>query len=289
MEFNETLHFAMLSGLYLACAFIVFLVGRACFQLFNPSIQVKHELVEKDNFAFSLTYVGYFIGLVFAIGAAIVGPSNGWLQDIIDIGLYSLLGIILLNLSRWINDKFILRNFSIRKEIIEDQNAGTGIIEAANSIASGLIIYGAVTGDNTSGMHGVLSAVLFWAIGQFLMVLTTWIFNKCTPYNIHDEIEKDNVAVGVGLAGALIAIANLVRNGISGDFEDWTTMFENLGFDFLLGIIMLPIARVIADKILLPGRKLTDELVNQEKPNVGAGVIEAFAYIGSSVVICWCL
>jgi len=52
---------------------------------------------------------------------------------------------------------------------------------------------------------------------------------------------------------------------------------------------MLPVARVLTDKILLPGQKLTDELVNQEKPNIGAGIIEAFAYIGGSVLITWCL
>jgi hypothetical protein len=45
--------------------------------------------------------------------------------------------------------------------------------------------------------------------------------------------------------------------------------------------------RVFADKILLPGRNLTDEIVNQDKPNIGAGLIEAFAYVGSAVLIVW--
>lgn len=289
MDIQELLHNALLTGLYLGVSFIIFIIGRFCFQLFNSSVQVKHELVEKDNLAFSLTYTGYFIGLILAIGAAIVGPSNGWLNDVLTISLYAILGILLLNLSRIINDKLILKHFSIRKEIIEDQNAGSGIVEAANYIASGLIIYGAVSGESNLGIPGPVSAIIFWAIGQLLLILTTWIFNKCTPYNIHDEIEKDNTAVGIGLAGAMVAIAILIKNGISGDYEDWITLVENLSFDFLLGVIMLPIARIVADKILLPGQKLTDELVNQEKPNIGAGIIEAFAYVGSSVLICWCL
>jgi hypothetical protein len=37
----------------------------------------------------------------------------------------------------------------------------------------------------------------------------------------------------------------------------------------------------------LPGRKLTDEIINQEKPNVGAGLIEAFAYVAAAILITW--
>ena len=37
------------------------------------------------------------------------------------------------------------------------------------------------------------------------------------------------------------------------------------------------------------GRSLTDEIVNQEHPNVGAAFIEAFSYIGASFLIVWSL
>ncbi|MEM7109994.1 MAG: DUF350 domain-containing protein, partial [Bacteroidota bacterium] len=38
-----------------------------------------------------------------------------------------------------------------------------------------------------------------------------------------------------------------------------------------------------------PGQNLTDEIVNQEDPNCGAALVEAFAYIGGSVLITWAL
>jgi hypothetical protein len=34
--------------------------------------------------------------------------------------------------------------------------------------------------------------------------------------------------------------------------------------------------------------KISDEIVNQEIPNLGAGLIEAFAYIAASFLIAWC-
>ncbi|MGB3851565.1 MAG: DUF350 domain-containing protein, partial [Tunicatimonas sp.] len=96
-------------------------------------------------------------------------------------------------------------------------------------------------------------------------------------------------AVGLAFAGALVSIANLIRFGLMGDFYSWTESLTNVGVDVAIGLLFLPIVRLLTDKILLPGSKLTDELVNQETPNVGAGLIEAFAYVGGSVLITLCL
>jgi uncharacterized membrane protein YjfL (UPF0719 family) len=274
---------------YIAVAFAIFLIGKFVYQLLHPSFNVKEELVKKDNFAFAIAHVGYYVGLLLAIGSAIVGPSNGLVADIIDIAVYGLLAIVLLNCSIFISDYLMLRNFSIRKEIIEDQNAGTGIVEGAVSVASGLIIFGAVSGESGDLLFGILTAVVFWAFGQLALIITTRIYNWITPYNLHDHIEKDNVAVGVGFAGAIIAIANLIRFGLAGDFEGWLPSFTETGFELIVGLILLPVMRFVTDKILLPGERLTDEIINQEHPNVGAAMVEAFAYIGGSVLITWCL
>ncbi|MCT4637618.1 MAG: DUF350 domain-containing protein [Bacteroidales bacterium] len=274
---------------YILSAFVIMFVGKVIYNITHKSIDVKNELIEKDNFAFSVAHVGYFVGLLLAVGSAIVGPSNGLMIDLLDIGVYGVLGIILLNLSVLINDKIILRKFCVKKEIIDDQNAGTGVVEGASAVASGLIIYGAVVGEAANLMHGITTAVVFWAIGQVVLVLTSYVYNLITPYDIHEHIEKDNVAVGVGFAGAMIAIANLIRFGIQGDFVGWSNIFTEVGIDVLIGLAVLPVMRLITDKILLPGARLTDEIVNQEKPNVGAALIEAFAYIGGSVLLTWTL
>lgn len=275
--------------IYIALAFVIFYIGKLVYQLLHKSINIKTELVEKDNLAFSLAHVGYFIGLLIAIGSAIVGPSNGLLNDIIDISVYGLLAIVLLNISVFFTDKILLNKFSVQKEIIEDRNAGTGIIEGAVSIASGLIIFGAVSGESDSLVSGLSSAVAFWAIGQLVLIVASRIYNLITPYDVHEHIEKDNVAVGIGYAGALVAIANLIRFGLMGDFIDWGTSLTLAGIEVAAGFLMLPVMRLLTDKILLPGEKLTDEIINQENPNIGAAIIEAFAYIGGSVLITWCL
>ena len=52
----------------------------------------------------------------------------------------------------------------------------------------------------------------------------------------------------------------------------------------MVGLLLLPLVRLFADKVLLPGARLTDELV-QDVPNVGAGAIEATTYLAASILI----
>jgi uncharacterized membrane protein YjfL (UPF0719 family) len=273
------------SLIYLAACFVVFVAGHLVFILFRRSYNIQDELVEKDNAAFALVLCGYYLGLTFSIGGVIAGPSAGMESDLIDILVYGPLAILLLNLSALINDRFILSEFDIRKEILQDQNCGTGVVEFAVFVATGLNIFGALYGQGGS----VFTAIAFWALGQTVLVLVGKYYNLITQYNIHEQIEKDNVAVGIGFAGALIGIGNLLRAASAEHFISWEANLITFGLYMVVGLILLPVARVLTDRILLPGRSLADELVNQVKPNQGAAFLEASSYIGASFLITWCI
>lgn len=280
---------ALTTLIYILATFVLFIIGKVVYQLFHPKVKIGHELVENDNLAFAFAHVGYFIGLLLAIGSAVLGESEGLIEDLINIGIYGGLSIILLNLSIIINDKLILTKFDIKKEILEDKNVGTGIVEGANAIATGLIVLGAIHGEGHGDGGPIITAVLYWLLGQGLLFVTTKVYNLITPYDIHEHIAKNNTAVAVGYAGAIIAIANLIRFALMHDFQSWLITLEDVGIDVGIGLIFLPIARLLADKILLPGKNLTDEIVNQDEPNVGAALVEAFAYAGGSMLIVWAL
>ena len=270
---------------YLLIAFLLFYLGKITYQFFHRKVNVQYELVENDNLAFAVAHTGYFIGLLAALGGALLGESHGFMLDALYMVMYGILAILLLNFSVFVNDKIILRKFSVYKEILEDKNVGTGVVEGASAIATGMIILGSLYGEG----GGILTALAYWVIGQVLLIITALVYNWITPYDIHLYIERDNVAVGVGFAGALIAIGNLIRFALMHDFVSWIITLENVAIDVGIGLAFLPVVRWIADKILLPGQNLTDELINQDRPNVGAGIVEAFAYIGGSVLITWCL
>ncbi|MEW7292468.1 DUF350 domain-containing protein [Aquimarina sp. 2304DJ70-9] len=285
MQFNflETIDNLITALIYLIVSFVLFLIGKKVYQLFHRSINMDQELVEKDNLAFSFANVGYYIGLVIVISAVYSGEGIGHIvDDLIEVGIYGLLSILLLNISILISDKVILRKFSIKKEIVEDQNTGVGILEAAICIANSLVIYGVIT-ENQDNFFEIL---ILWMIAQFVLALVSVVYNKITPYDIHEYIKKDNVAVGIGFSGAIVAVANLVRFGTQMEADSWIIVGENLLLETGIGLLLLPLARVLTDKILLPKRNLTDEIINQEKPNIGAAIIEAFSYIGGSILIC---
>ena len=277
---------SLLTGLILLAAFYaLFVVGKFVNDLIHREYKLDHELLEKDNAALALAVVGYYFGLILSIGGAMVGPSRGIVKDLIDVGVYGAAAIVLLNVSWYVCEKLILFKFKMSDELLRDQNIGTGAVSAGVSIASGFIIFGAVQGEG----GGLLSMLVFWAIGQAVLVLAGLVYEWIVPYNVHEQIEKDNVPAGVSFGGALTAVGVVVGLSASADFVSWSDSLLDFLIFSAIGLLLLPVVRFLTDWLLLPGATFTDEIANQEKPNLGAGFIEAFAYVAAAFAIHWCV
>lgn len=127
-----------------------------------------------------------------------------------------------------------------------------------------------------------------WCVGLSVLVLVSVLYPRITQYNVFREIcKRNNPAAGVALAGLLIATGNLVRIAFTPDFQNWTESFTQ--YLVVLGFCLLALAliRWLADVVLVPGVKISDESVNQATPNLAAGFIEAFAYIAGSFLLAW--
>jgi len=265
--------------------YILFFIGKLVNDLLHREYDLTEQLVEKDNPALALAVAGYYFGMVIAIGGTLVGPSGGIVDDIIDLCIYGLLSIILLNLSWFLCDKVLLHQFRVTDELIRDQNQGTGVVSCSVSIASGLIVFGAVSGEGGN----IWTALGFWILGQLILILAVKIYNLITPFNVHDEIEKDNVAAGISLAGVIVAMGIIVGLAAEGDFTSWSEDLPDFIMYSVVGLALLPMIRLLTDKVLLPTVKLTDEIAGQESPNIGAAYIEAFSYIAAAFIIYWCV
>ncbi|MBF0118685.1 MAG: DUF350 domain-containing protein [Desulfobacterales bacterium] len=276
----------LISGSILIITFyIIFFIGKIINDWLHREYNTNYELFERDNAALAVAIVGYYFGLVLTIGGILIGPSVSILDDILDVVIYGILGIILLNISWYISYKLILYKFNVTDELIRDQNIGTGAVIAGVNIASGFIIYGSIQGE---GGH-IGTVIAFWAIGQIFLVLAGFIYSKIVRYDIHAEIEKDNIAAGVSFAGALIGIGIII--GLSGEshFESWEKNLSAYLIYATLGLILLPIIRFVTDLVLIPNVTLEEEIAKHEKPNIGAAYIEAFSYIAGAFIIYWCI
>ncbi len=284
----------LLIGLiYIALFFLLFALGKVVYNLLHREYDLNKEMVENDNPAVSLAVTGYYAGLVLSIGAAVVGPSAGLASDVIDILIYGILSIVLLNISSFLCDWVILAKFKVRDELLRDRNQGTGAVIFGVLVASGFVIFGSVSGSGGT----IWTAMGFWGLGQVLLVVAALLYNLITPFDVHKEIEKDNVAAGIAFSGALVAMGIVVGLAAEGEFISWSENVPTFISYAGIGLVSLPFLRLLTDRLLLPGVKLSDEIIGlrpdkskeERGPNVGAAYVEAFAYIAGAFIIYWCI
>ena len=267
----------------IAVVMAIILIAKKAWDVCHRRIKLRHELVENDNPAVALALCGYLFGIVFAIAGIMSGDDLDLVDEIIDLVLYGLLAIVLLNISSFISDRLVFHRFDNSTELVNDRNIGLGAVEGAFAAASGLVLYGALLGEG----GGIFTTLVFWLLGQLAFLLFAHLYNLITPFDFIAEIEKNNHAVAFAFAGLLLAAANLIRTATAFDFVSWTENLQNFAIIFVLGVLLFPLLRFITDKLLLPSASLTHELVGQERPNIGVGLLEASTYMIASLIISW--
>ena len=272
--------------LELAVGFGLFWLGQLAYQkLFRRRMELNIELFVRDNPAVAIALVGYYFGIVIALGGVLGQGAASWQEKVLSLATYGATVILFMLAGAWVGDRLILHCFECHREIIQDRNVGAASVEAGNHIANGLILNAALAGES----GGWLVGLVCWLIGLGVLVLVSVVYPRIAKYDVFREIEKrNNPAAGVALAGLLIATGNIVRISFAAEFQNWLVSFTQYGLVLLFSLISLVAIRAIADWILVPGVKISDEIVNQEIPNLGAGLIEAFAYIAASFLIAWC-
>jgi uncharacterized membrane protein YjfL (UPF0719 family) len=273
----------LLAGFYsigsiLLAYLIVFFIANYIYSKKN-NYDLRHEIVEKNNNAASISLAGYLIAVSIIFIGGMIGPSQGILQDFILITTYSAVGIVLLYIAHIINDKLILHKFDNTKEIVEDHNIGTGAVQAASYIASGLIIAGAIHGEG----GGLITTIVFFFLGQASLIIFTKIYDLVTNFDLHKEIENDNFAAGIAFSGTLIALGIILSNASSGNFISWAHNGSTFMFNMLSAFILLPVFRVVIDKLIIVNIDINDEISTDK--NIGAGCLECASTIAFACVL----
>ena len=271
--------------LQIAIGFLLFWLGQLAYRkLFRRRMELNLELFVKDNPAVAIALVGYYFGIVIALGGVLDQTLSIVPEKLLNLASYGCLVILLMLAGAWVGDRLILKHFDCDREIIQERNIGAAFVEAGNHIANGLILNASLGGEGGNLLVGFAC----WLIGLGVLVLASAVYPRFAKYNVFREIEKrNNPAAGIACAGLLVATGNIVRIAFAPEFQDWVSSFRVYGLNLLFCLALLVAIRWLADLILVPGVKISDEIVNQEVPNLGAGLIEAFAYIAASFLIAW--
>lgn len=261
---------------YLGLAILVLLISRLIIEKLTP-YKVANELVKLDNQAMGVTLTGYYTGVIIIFLGAVIGESDvsgffGFItQALIDV-LYAVCGILLLNCCRIIVDRLILYRFSVVKEIVTDRNIGTGAVECGSLIATAMMIAGAIHGEGS-----IITALAFFGLGQILLILFGFFHQFVTPYDVHDEIEKDNVAAGAYMGFNMIALGIIALKATSGDFVGWTYNLAYFAIYALTGLLVLSLLQKLTTTLFLAGACIEEEIANDQNMNI--------AWIGGAMSI----
>ena len=260
---------------HLLVILLVFFIAKIVYDLLTP-YKLSVQLTTEDNKAAAVSFAGYMFGVgivVFGVytsepeAVGFTATRIDLLRDLLDVLIWSAIGIVLLNIARFVNDKLLLRKFDNVKEIVTDRNIGTGAVEMGGYIGAALIIRAALYGEDVSFVAGVVGTLIYFVVGQLGFIVFSWIYQLISRYDLHAEIERDNISAGVAFGASMIAIAILLSGFI--------VRFDSLpGFLlwFVASLFFLLVSRYIVDKLLLPGALLDEEI--SEDQNWGAALIE---------------
>ncbi|HSE34645.1 MAG TPA: DUF350 domain-containing protein, partial [Candidatus Paceibacterota bacterium] len=117
---------------------------------------------------------------------------------------------------------------------------------------------------------GVISAVVFFVLGQASLVVIARSYEKIVRFPIIELINRRNNSAGLLLAMTLIAYGLLVSRSISGSFTGWTADLTDFGFSMLTGFALIALLQWPLERIFLTNSDLKTEVVRDD--NV-AGVL----------------
>ncbi len=274
------------SLIYLVTMLGIFVLGKWIYDLLTP-YKLTEQLIETDNRAIAVSFAGYLLGLGIILEGVVSQESSNLatgsarrdlLLDVGDTMLWGVIGIALLQLARWINDRWLLSSFSNTKELVEDQNVGTGAVEFGSFVGSALIIRVLLMGEGAGILTSIVETVAYFLAAQVIFVLFGKVYQLATRYDVHHEIEQDNAAAGVSLGLSLIAVSVLVSSYLS----RYDSLL-GLALWFVMGTMLLLACRYLIDKFLLPGQ-LLDDAVGTDR-NWGAALIEGGSAIAVAALI----
>ena len=297
---------------FVAEGLIVLALAKFVRDAVTRNYRVDEEVVDKSNLAVALRLSGYFLAIILIFLGVLYQPisGGGWIsyaelselddidrlgftwelgEEVLRVFLYSLAGIVALNLVRVLFDRLILYKFQLEKEVVEDQNVGAGAAEFGMYIATGLLIAGAVAGGTGNPGYilgegeAALVALAFFGMGMVLLTVFALAYEFTTPFNIHDEIERDNPAVGIALGGNLIAIGLVAFKAVFGDFAGWGESIASFLVYGVLGFVLLYVMRVMIDLVLLPTVRVSQVIASGH--NIGVALVESAVVISAAMIL----
>jgi len=182
----------------------------------------------------------------------------------------------------------ILREIDLQEEL-KKKNMAVGIVAVAIMITIAGIISTGVAGI-TKGLfgqdivHAAVGGIIQLIIGIIFAVIAIYLAFKIwdiitTEIEETDELKNNNIAIGVIIAGVLIAVGFVIQGSVNGISNAFATLSI---FGVIIGLLQLVIGLILAIATIYIGFSLFDKILKEidlqeelKKGNVAIGVLSA--------------
>ena len=248
------------------------------------------ELLKKDNPAFGISLCAVVFAVTIVLTGAIYGdPIYALEESVISVGLYGVIGLVLLAFTRLIFDRLALPNISIRDEIVKG-NISAAIVDAGNVIAAAIIIRTMMVWVDANTIDGLFIVLLGFFISQMLLTATTIFrtqkFAKKLGKTYQEHFTEGNTSAALRFAGRKIGTAFAITAAAN------ILLFEELSLHILLlqwtvasivMILALSALAFIANKIILFHVDTDSEVIRQH--NIAVGIVQCVIYISLGILL----
>ncbi len=270
---------------------VVALIGLRFAMAWFTGVHVKDELDKKDNFAFGTVIAAAVVALSLVLSSAISGDVASAIgMEIINVITYAALGILLLKVGLLVQEKLILRGFSIKDEL-KNANMAVAIVVSANLIAVGLIIRSAMEWVEVDSYTSLPAVAIVFISSQLILLLVTLLRSRVYASRHNGSswqgaIKGGNAALAIRYAGQIVATA-LTLTAVGGLVSFAPNQLHLVALAWLgLGIITLVLLwalyRLVLP-ILLSGVNIVEEV--DEQKNIGVAWIEAAIFLSMAILL----
>lgn len=241
-------------------------IGKKVFDLLT-SYSIEHQLVKEDNKAITVSFVGYLGGVALILEGVLETGSDSLLVELMNITIWGIIGILLLNLAGKVNDRIILHRFNNVDELLNQQNVSVGVAMAGGYLGSAVIIRSIIIGESLGWAYDIGLTLFYFVLAQLAFYLSAFLHQLVTRYDFHQEIHNKNVAAGISFGSSLVAVGILLSIPLR---ESYSLVF--FAAWFVLGSAVMAFFRFVMDRIIIPQEKLDEEIHKDQ--NWGIALLE---------------
>ncbi len=254
-------------------------------------IDASDELLRKDNPAFGVSLAAAVFAVTVLLSGIMYGTPEGTVMEtVVAVGLFGLLGIGLMALTRIIFGKVVLSGISMRTEIMNG-NMAVAIADAGNILASAIIIRGVMIWVPATTLDGIFVVLGGFAIAQILLTNMSLakikFFGKFHKgFNFQDELKGGNTALALRFAGKKIGTAFAIVTAAQIVVYEEASMTHVLmawALASIAAVLIWKVLCIVSERLILFKVDINDEVLTQR--NSALGLLQGVIYISLGMLI----